>query len=258
MATAPVMVEVKWLELDEVDSTNAEAMRRAIAGERGPLYVRADSQIAGRGRSGREWSAPRGNLALSRLGRIDAPLSAIPQLSLVAGVAVYRAAVEALSGGDETRGLQLKWPNDILLGGAKLAGILVEATTLAGDLLAVIGIGVNVAHAPKVQNRRTAALADNVSGVPDVKNLARRMAHHLEDALAVWDESRGFEAIRNAWLSGAIAGGTAMTIWTPAGQVSGLFQGLDSGGALILAEEGGGVRRFTHGDVTLASEWEMS
>ncbi|MGD9670072.1 MAG: biotin--[acetyl-CoA-carboxylase] ligase [Hyphomicrobiaceae bacterium] len=258
MAAAIAKAEARWVELEEVDSTNAEAMRRALAGERGPLYIRADRQTAGRGRSGRVWEAPTGNLALSRLGRTGAPAGAVPQLSLVAGVAVYKSAAAALGLGDNARRLLLKWPNDVLLDGAKLAGILVEATTVGGEQIAVIGIGLNVAHAPEIPGRRTAALAAVAGPEPVLSDVTRDVARHLDDALALWDEGRGFDAIRHAWLSASTPKGTAMTIENRMGQVTGFFRGLDADGALVLVDGEGRLRRYAYGDVTLASEQEMS
>lgn len=111
-----------FVELDQIDSTNAEAMRRVLAGERGPLYIRAERQTAGRGRSGRQWVASQGNLALSRLGPVGCSMASVPQLSLVAGVAIYRAAMAVLGERIGHAALLLKWPNDVLLDGAKLAG----------------------------------------------------------------------------------------------------------------------------------------
>lgn len=258
MVAAGPTIEPRWIELDEIDSTNAEAMRRAVAGERGPLYIRANRQTAGRGRSGRAWVAPAGNLALSRLGRIGAPPGLVPQMSLVAGLAVWTAVAAVLGESDAAALLQLKWPNDVLLNGAKLAGILVEATMVGGEPVAVIGIGLNVAYAPEVPGRRTAALAGAVQRTPVLDEISREIARRLEAALVLWDEGRGFEVVRRAWLAAAVREGTAMTIESRAGQVSGTFQGLDADGALLLADEAGRLHRFAYGDVTLASEREMS
>jgi len=257
MAAVAQADQATWVELDEVDSTNTEATRRALAGARGPLYVRAERQTAGRGRSGRVWAAPSGNLALSWMGRMRCPPDAIPQLSLVAGLAVFQALAEALKGSDQARNLQIKWPNDVLLDGAKLAGILVEATQVAGEQIAVIGIGINVAHAPEVSGRRTAALAAAGVRVPSLRDMARLVARHLEAVLARWDEGRGFDAVRRAWLAAATPKGTPMTVETRAGRVSGCFDSLAADGALILTDSSGGMRSYSYGDVTLDSEREM-
>ncbi len=250
--------EATWIELNEVDSTNAEAMRRAVKGEAGPLYIRADRQCAGRGRLGRVWQTPEGNLALSRLGRVACPAGSVPQLSLVAGIAVYEAAAWALAETDHLGLLQLKWPNDVLLGGAKLAGILVEATRVNGHLVTVIGIGVNLVHAPEIVGRRTAALASLATRSVSPSAFAGLLAQRLEGELAIWEEGLGFDAVRAAWLSRSAPLNTAMTIETSHGRIAGSFGGLDKDGAMILRDDQGRAQRYTFGDVTLASEREMS
>lgn len=242
---------IRWLELAEVDSTNAEAMRAALQGERGPLYIRADRQTAGKGRSGRAWETCAGNLALSRLGRLSCPPAAVPQLALVAGLAVHRAIAELFDGAEEGRALRLKWPNDVLLDHAKVAGILVESSAFAGERVAVIGVGVNLAEAPDVPGRATIALAGRVAQTPSPRQLAARVARHLEGALAQWDHGRRFDLIRAGWLAAALPLGTALSINTGQGVVSGRFAGLDEGGALRLDVPGLGAKSFSFGDVAL-------
>lgn len=258
MSSVPRAAGVAWLALDEVPSTNAEAMRRAVAGETGPLYIRAERQTAGRGRSGRSWMTPAGNLALSRLGLLNCAPEAVPQLSLVTGLAVHRACRDLLDGAAAADVLRLKWPNDLMLGDAKLAGVLVEATVVRGQRVAVIGIGINVATAPEVVGRRTTALVDATGRTIDAGDVAERVAAHLEAVLAQWDNGNGFAAIREDWLRVATPFGTAICIKTGQGEIGGAFAGLDSDGALLLQREGRELQRFAYGDVTLASEEEMS
>lgn len=258
MAEAQSWTAAQWIELDEVDSTNAEAMRRAVAGARGPLYIRADRQTAGRGRSGRVWQLGEGNLALSRLGRVGCTPGEVPQLSFVAGVALYRTTVWALGDGGGGGRLTLKWPNDVLLDGAKLGGILIEATRLDDALMAVIGIGLNTCQAPEIPGRRTASLSPVAVKMGSPRAFASLVARHLEDGLALWDDGHGFSSVRDAWLAGASPEGTQMSIETPEGRVSGRFLGLDEDGSLLMSDQHGDARRFSYGDVTLASEREMS
>ena len=126
------------VHLEEVDSTNAEAMRRVLAGERGPMWITADRQTAGRGRSGRAWSSTPGNLLASFIVQLDCAPAMAAQLSLVAGI----ATIDAIRRAGTLRGLRLKWPNDILVGTAKAGGILVESTSRPGQpgTIAVIGV----------------------------------------------------------------------------------------------------------------------
>lgn len=246
-ATRPV-----WVELDTIDSTNSEAMRRALAGERGPLYVRADRQTAGRGRSGRAWETADGNLALSRLATTACPPAAVPQLSLVAGIAAHRTAAAIMEEAAAPGRLHLKWPNDLLLDGAKLAGILVETTTIAGERFTVVGLGLNIAHAPDLPDRRTTALASVVPAVAGAAEIARRLANEIEAALALWDDGRGFAAIKEAWLARALPLGTPMAVDAGAGgRVSGRFAGLDDDGYLQIELGEGGRTVVTVGDVAL-------
>ena len=234
--------------LDAVDSTNTEAMRRAQAGERGPLWIVADTQSAGRGRSGRSWSSETGNLHASLLLTLALPQPQAHQLALVAGVALFDAISPAI--GPPPAGLRLKWPNDILIDGDKTGGILIESSMGAGGLTAVIGIGLNVAAAPAGLDRPATHLAAHGAS-PGARGL---LLDALMDTLAVWlaawDEGRGFAAVREAWLNRAHPIGERMGINTGTEHVAGTFQGLDPDGALLI-DAGGSVRRFTFGDVSL-------
>ncbi|MCB1519894.1 MAG: biotin--[acetyl-CoA-carboxylase] ligase [Hyphomicrobiaceae bacterium] len=243
-------LDALWIELDEVDSTNAEAMRRAQAGSPGPLYISANRQTAGRGRSGRPWQSSAGNLALSRLLTLDCPPMCVAQLSLAAGVAVHEAACSALGEQDVAHPLYLKWPNDILANGAKLAGILVEATSVGPQRIAIIGIGVNVLEAPGVSDRATVSLGDIAPGIESPRAFARRVAERLEALLALWDQGRGFDAIRERWIAAALPIGTAISVNTGREVATGTFAGLDPSGCLLL-EDGGERKVFTFGDVAL-------
>lgn len=241
----------RWIELDEIDSTSSEAMRRAAAGERGVLYVRADRQTAGRGRSGRAWDTLAGNLALSRLSMLTCPPAAVPQLALVAGVGVHRAIAELLGTAAAASELRLKWPNDVLLAGAKVAGILVEASTFAAERVAVIGVGVNLLHAPELPGRATATLAGHTDQSLDARRVGMLVGDHIEQAIALWDDGRGFAAIRAAWHSASLPTGTRLSVNTGSGLATGAFAGLDDSGALLLDTGDGARQSFSFGDVAL-------
>ena len=254
---------IRIVELDEVDSTNAEAMRRAATGERGPLWILGHRQTRGRGRSGRSWQSAPGNLAATLLFEPGCPSSVLHQLSLLAGVAVHDGICDLAARGpcrvqDASRRLQLKWPNDILLEGGKLGGILIESTSLGAGTVAAIGIGINVAAAPCVPGRASACLAGmGVTAAP--RAVLEAISTALADWLARWSRGREFEQIRRAWLERAAAPSSPMSINTGEGTISGTFAGLDETGALLLtcrSATGASdtIRRFTFGDVTLASE----
>jgi BirA family biotin operon repressor/biotin-[acetyl-CoA-carboxylase] ligase len=249
----------RLLHLASTDSTNAEAMRRALAGERGPLWVLADRQTTGRGRSGRAWVSSAGNLFASLLVEMTGPVAKAGQLSLVAGV----AAIEAIRsmgplggplGGPLApgAGLRLKWPNDVLLGLAKAGGILVESSTRGAQegRVAVIGIGLNLASAPPgLEPGATYLAAHGLTLSP--REALCFLAGTMDAWLKIWNEGEGFAAVRAAWLERAGPLGEPLTVHGVAGPVRGRFAGLDDEGALLVAGADGGERRFTYGDVTL-------
>ncbi len=236
------------LELAEIGSTNAEALRLGLNGAAAPLWVRADRQTAGRGRSGRAWTSEPGNHYASLLLRPQCPPAVLHQLSFVAAVAVV-AALRAVAVGQSRLDLQLKWPNDVLVGGAKLVGILAESTqTARSGLLATIGIGINLAHAPAGIGRPTTSLsAHGLSVTP--RGMLDALAPALGEALARWDEGCGFSSIRSAWLRDATAAGTPISVHAGPERVEGTFVGIDHDGALLLRDQSGYDRRMTFGDV---------
>lgn len=247
----------RHVRMEQVASTNSEAMRLALEGRTGPLWVIADRQTAGRGRLGRSWLSPEGNLAASLLLTLDGETGLAGFLPLVAGIAAYDAVV-ALAGGKPIDGLVLKWPNDVLIDHAKLVGILVESAQFAGRRVAVIGFGLNLAVAPAIPGRQVAALSEVTGRTITPLTAAKALDNVFLRWLAVLNGSEGIASIRAAWMTRTVPLGTELAITTPAGPVSGRFAGLDSDGALLLGDEGGVCRKFNFGDVTLASAREMS
>lgn len=241
--------------LAEVDGTNAEAMRRVLAGERGPLWIIADRQTAGRGRSGRAWSSQAGNLFASYVTTLSCPPSKAGQLSLVAGI----AAIDAIRRAGEVPGLRLKWPNDVLIAGAKAGGILIESSTAVPQpgIVAVIGIGLNLVSAPDDLGRSATFLAHHglaLSPVEALCFLAQAMNHWID----LWDNGAGFAHVREAWLQRAGAIGEPLTVNAARGPVSGTFAGIDEQGALLIADADGRQLSFAFGDVALAAKDDNS
>jgi BirA family transcriptional regulator, biotin operon repressor / biotin---[acetyl-CoA-carboxylase] ligase len=238
----------RHLHLDTVDSTNAEGLRLAGAGERGPLWITATRQTAGRGRSGRSWSAPEGNLAASFVIAPVCRLDDLHQLALLAGVAVYDAIVQAAE--HDIPGLRLKWPNDILIGRGKAGGILVETTVLGQCAVAVIGVGLNIVAAPTLEGRVVARLVDHAKGLTSavlLNALDRAMARWLD----AWDSGAGFASVRSAWLTRAGELGESLAVNAGLERIEGEFHGIDASGALLLRDADGMMRRLTYGDVSL-------
>jgi BirA family transcriptional regulator, biotin operon repressor / biotin---[acetyl-CoA-carboxylase] ligase len=237
----------RLIHLAEADSTNSEAMRLALAGERGPLWVLADRQTMGRGRSGRTWVSSPGNLFASLLIETGCPPARAGQLSLVAGV----AAIDAIRGAGQLQSdLRLKWPNDILVGPGKAGGVLVESSARGAARIAVIGVGLNLASAPPGLESGATFLAAH--GLPlSPREALCFLARTMDAWLKTWNEGEGFAAIRASWLERAGAIGERLTVQAAEGPVEGRFAGLDDDGALLIATDGGAQRRFTFGDVTL-------
>jgi BirA family transcriptional regulator, biotin operon repressor / biotin---[acetyl-CoA-carboxylase] ligase len=230
-----------------IDSTNEEARRRALAGASDRLWIVAGEQTAGRGRRGRAWISRRGNLHATALVIDPCPPALAPQLGFVAGVALARAAsdVGAVDAG-------LKWPNDLMLNGAKCAGILVEGIGL-GDRRAgyAVGVGVNCAYAPDGLGYATSCLAGGGGRAVGAGDLFERLVERFDEALVAWREGQAFDRIRAAWLDRAVGLGERVAIESGAGRREGVFEGIDAGGRLLM-RSGRGLESIEAADLSLA------
>lgn len=224
--TAPVQ------HLAETGSTNEDALVAGRAGSVGPLWIRADRQLSGRGRQGRAWDSPVGNLHCSLLLPVTAEPFRLPLISQVAAVALADAIGRLL---DDRADLRIKWPNDILLDGAKVAGILVEGTrTSSGLQLCVIGCGVNCSSYPGQLPYRATSLAEAAGRAVDPARLFALLQAAIAEALDTWDDGRGYPAIRARWLTRALPLDTPLVVRGPRDLVSGRYQGIDEQGRLLL------------------------
>jgi BirA family biotin operon repressor/biotin-[acetyl-CoA-carboxylase] ligase len=218
---------------DELDSTSSEARRRAEAGEQGPLWIIAGRQTAGRGRRGRVWETLTGNLAATLLLRPDAPANTVGQLSFAAALSVADTAAHFAPGAAVT----VKWPNDVLAEGRKLAGILLESGQDGAGTWLTVGIGINLAAAPQGTEFPATAIADlGVAPPPPdaaLTLLAGRFAHWYDGWM-----SGGFETLRTAWLARAGGLGLPIRARLPHQTRHGVFEGIDNNGALLLNEQG--------------------
>ncbi|MFZ2099350.1 MAG: biotin--[acetyl-CoA-carboxylase] ligase [Oricola sp.] len=230
-----------------VGSTNAEAMALASDGDAGNLWITAAEQLSGRGRRGRDWSSPPGNLYASALLIDPAPPERLGTLPLVAAVAVHDA-ISASGLPDDAR-LAIKWPNDILLNGAKCCGMLLESQNLRdGRLAVVIGCGVNIASFPDPGLYRATALArEGIAATP--ATLFAHLARAFDRAIALWDCGRGIGAIRERWLANARGLGETITVNLATSRVEGLFEGIDADGTLLLRTGEGILRPISAGDL---------
>lgn len=242
----PERGSARWriVRLGAIDSTNDEARRCALAGDPGHVWITAEEQSAGRGRRGRSWTSPRGNLYASALLIDPCPPAISPQLGFVSGVALSRAARDA---GAEPL---LKWPNDLVCAAGKCAGLLVEGVMRpGGGFGCIVGIGVNCASAPKGVGYPAAVLADRF-GVPVSRDgLFARLVVRFDEALAEWRAGDGFATIRKAWLGRAAGLNELIRVETAAGgRRDGVFQGLDADGRLLFRGEGG-LETIEAGDI---------
>lgn len=229
-------------------STNAELAQRLARGEALPEghWLVADRQTAGKGRQGREWFDGHGNFMGSTVVHLAPGDPPAHSLSLVAGLAVQEAVALRLP--PPQRAL-LKWPNDLMIGPAKLVGILLERV---GDAV-IIGIGVNLAAAPEVPGRETVALSA-FGPAPDRDLFAQELARLFAEDLARW-RSIGLGPVLSRWQAGAHPPGTPLLVGEPGETpLSGAFAGLDDNGALQLRLADGTTRTIHAGDVRLAGD----
>lgn len=224
-------------------STNDDVKALAATGAPEGLWLRAERQTGGRGRSGRSWVSPPGNLYASTLVRLRSGDPPAPTLALAAGVGLFDALSPYFRGDDR---LMLKWPNDLLVGARKLAGILLERV----DAVVIIGIGVNLAHHPEDQTRPATSLAAEGRLHPPAEAFMADLARSFAAALAAWRDS--LSEIRASWLAAAHPVGTPLATTGPGGEhLTGSFDGLDPDGACRLRLADGGIRLIHAGDVFL-------
>lgn len=233
-------------EWTEIDSTNEEARRLAAAGEHGPVWLRADRQTAGRGRRGRAWESPAGNLAATLLIVPGKPASECAQLSFVTAI----AAADAASGFAANAEIKVKWPNDVLANGRKLAGILLESASGGDGALTflAIGVGINLAHFPPDTEFPATSLAALGVSVPSPSAALSQLAAHFAKWYEVW-MTNGFSPIQDAWLARAAGLGSRIRARLTHEETSGVFEGIDNTGALILREAQGRTRTIAAGEV---------
>jgi BirA family transcriptional regulator, biotin operon repressor / biotin---[acetyl-CoA-carboxylase] ligase len=244
---------------DRIGSTNAEALSRARDGERGPMWFVTSEQTAGRGRRHRPWIAPRGNLASSILEVIDVSPAVAATLGFAAGLALEAAlqkvSVEAslrAAGSDDMK-YSLKWPNDVLAGREKLAGILLEAEAVAGGRLGVVvGIGTNVIAAPEGTPTPATSLA--ALGVHiGAEELFAVLSDSWAEFRGIWDQGRGFGEIRGRWLERAAGLGRGVAIHSGGTIVEGTFDTVDEQGCMIVRTSAGKRVPISAGDVYFGS-----
>ncbi len=217
---------------DEVGSTNDEARALVAAGVQHGTVVWAESQTAGRGRLGRDWVSPPGNLYCSIILRPKIEAARMAEISFVSALAV-RDAVRSELPADTP--IQFKWPNDVLAAGRKVAGILVEAEKLPDEdrTALIVGIGVNIVSAPR-ETDYPATCISAIGRAPRVARVLTSLVAALDRRVELWTRG-GFAAIRQEWMDHAYGVGGQVTA---SSGISGTFTGLDETGAIIIASKG--------------------
>jgi BirA family biotin operon repressor/biotin-[acetyl-CoA-carboxylase] ligase len=250
---------------DSIDSTNAEAVRLGRGGEAGPLWVVAQRQTAGRGRRGNGWASLPGNLAASLLLTGTWEPQRAATLSFVAGLALHDALSVLCPGTD----FALKWPNDLLSGGAKLAGILLETEILPQDhrtagsqdrRIIAVGLGVNVAAAPEGLSYPATSLA-TLGHTVTAEEVFKALSDSWIVCESLWDEGRGMAALRERWLAAAAGVGEEIAVRLGSETLRGTFDTIDEAGYLILRLPGGAMRTVAAGEVhfgPIATMWEIA
>jgi BirA family biotin operon repressor/biotin-[acetyl-CoA-carboxylase] ligase len=242
--------DFRHIALIETVSTNSECLERARAGDNGNLWITADRQTGGRGRRGRPWVSEPGNLYASLLLIDPAPMDRLGSLPLAVAVAVHQAVRTVLP--PESDVVEVKWPNDILIGRRKTCGILIEGEVLPdGRYALVIGIGINVAVMPDNPLYPVTCLRENGASASSEELFAHLYALMVE-ALDTWDRGRGIAQITDRWRRVACGIGEKIAVNLPDRSISGQFAGIDDNGFLML-ETGGKVLSIAAGDVFFGS-----
>lgn len=226
----------------EIGSTNSEACARARVGLPAAVWIVAEQQTAGRGRRGNVWVSEPGNVYASLLQPDPAPRAHITELSFVAALAVHDT-ISAVAPQLAAR-VSLKWPNDVLIDGAKVAGILIEGEGAA----AIIGIGINCRTHPQATPYPCTDLAE-LGAAAAAADVFTALTGAMQRRIVQWERGANFGAIREDWLTRAVGVGSAVRVRLPDREIDGHFDGLDEAGRLILRRDDETVEMITAGDV---------
>lgn len=246
---------------DEIGSTNNEALAAAAAGDPGGIWFAARHQTAGRGRRGRQWHSVPGNLAASLLIVPDTTPDLIATLGFVAGVAlnrglsavlpegIFRIGIDGADGADGRSRIALKWPNDVLADGAKLSGILLEATkTPDGRSAIVLGCGVNIVSA--LGDTPYPATSLQALGVErNAEDVFEALSDAWVEVFSLWDDGRGVAAVLDLWRASAAGIGAPVAVSQDGVLRRGIFETIDASGRLIIRDDDGSRYPITAGDV---------
>ncbi len=232
---------------DAVSSTNAKALSMIHAGMQTATWVVAASQTAGRGRGRRAWHSPAGNLYASLLLPDPAPQRMLATLSLVTAVAVVDTLDPFLNRNGQQR-LSCKWPNDVLVDGAKISGILLEAPVVAGKPFVVIGIGINCQSYPRLARYEATSLLQAGCSA-SASQVFAALTEALHDRLRTWNRGAGFDTIGQLWKQRAFRLGKRVRVCDGKDRLEGTFADIDEWGRMVLRLDDGSRRLVSAGDV---------
>ncbi len=230
---------------ETVDSTNLQAIERCKAGEILPFWIVSQEQTAGRGRAGRQWVSAPGNLYATLAFAPDCAVAKLPQLSFVAAIAVF----ETLRNWINPASLKLKWPNDCLVEGAKISGILLEVVALE-PVQVVLGFGINVRTSPQTATYRTSCLA-YYDPTPVAQDVFEELQQRFELFLSLWSRGENFSRISEEWLSRSHSLGSKLIVNSQSSSETGIFRGLNDDGALLLELPDGSTKSIYSGDIAM-------
>ncbi len=249
--TRPLPQGYQYFSFAEIDSTNQEALRQCAKGQQPDSWFCADLQTKGRGTTGHEWISQAGNLHASLLIRSPCPADHLSQISIVAALGAITAIEQCASNQFHIGDLCLKWPNDILLTGRKVCGILIESrpSPSPGQFDIVIGTGSNLAVNPLIEGLVSADnLKDNGWGCTR-DELFVALVQSLRDWLSIWRDGEGFETLRLAWLEHSCHIGQTMILGVGAAQFKGRMTTISSSGALVLEDSTGNEHVISSGNI---------
>ena len=242
----------RLIEVEETASTNAACLEAAKASDPGNLWIRADRQVAGRGSRGRSWVSAPGNLFTSLLLVDPAPVQSLSNLTFVAALAVREALAEVATLHQQSANIALKWPNDVLLSGRKVSGILLESHEIQAESSkrrsVIVGIGVNCVSHPDDTLHDATDLATEGFAIP-ARDMFALIAASVDNWLKKWDRGNGFLDIRRHWLDHAHGVSEPIHVRFADRQISGIFENIDTMGQLELRCDDGSLVAISTADI---------
>lgn len=240
---------------DSLDSTNKKALELAQTNEFAAndafnnLVVFTKHQTAGRGRNGRTWLSSDQTLTASILLKTHAPRAKVAQLAFVMAIAAHKTTCDFITP-EAYKKIGLKWPNDLLAQGRKLAGILIESAHIKSSSATIlaIGIGMNIGNIPQDEDFSATSLSA-LGADANVEQVLSKLIYNFDKYFDLWSDGLGFAAIRKIWLDHALGLGGKITARLPNQSIHGVFESLDEDGILILRDEANKIHQITAGDI---------